>query len=287
MKNILFARGTGLAIRLVPLLAWITFPIYAISSSCDLSQEEESRGLSTDLHEVSFSEPLAQVLELLSKVGSVNINLDGTLNPKQPIHLYIPGPKTIHEILDDISFLYGFEIQENEDLVVLLPRSKPKPGKTEIPPATQEDVFESGLNTKVDRFSFSNESLSDVIELLGKAANAHIATASGVPNIRINYNLATEKTVKKVLEEIAMLYHLDLVFRPKLTAFFPTRRTPKSNVSQSPMQPAGRELFPSMNRETKLDRDIDEFFGRDLKVELELKRPDLIPASDPETSSGR
>jgi type II secretory pathway component GspD/PulD (secretin) len=96
------------------------------------SGESEPKGLSTPIIDVSFpDQKLTEVAELLSTLGSVNINVAGNVDQKILVNYSVKTEKSIRQVLDDLASLYKLWIDTAPDGSITIRPDTDKPLKAE------------------------------------------------------------------------------------------------------------------------------------------------------------
>ena len=93
---------------------------------------QEAQGLDTIIESMSVeNQELREVITLLATYGEISINVDGDVPPKFPVTINVPKPKTLRQILEDLSSQYGLWIDYQEGNTFVRPGEK-KPKEEEV-----------------------------------------------------------------------------------------------------------------------------------------------------------
>jgi type II secretory pathway component GspD/PulD (secretin) len=93
---------------------------------------EEAKGLDTLVEEISVQgQSLPEVADLLATLGSINLNVSGSVDPKVSVNLTVKTPKTIREVLNDLATQYNLWIDTSQAGNILIRPGAERPQKAE------------------------------------------------------------------------------------------------------------------------------------------------------------
>ena len=160
------------------------------------------KGLDTPIFDVAFTDQkLTEVVDLLSTLGGVNINVAGNVDPKIVVNLNVKTQKTIREVLDDMATLYGLWIDYQADSVMI------RPGTDK--PVAAENIVEKQFPV---RFNRPSEMLDLVRNFLSNSPSADALALD-------NQKLIMVRDIPEALARIEEF--LNRVDIPKQSTVFP------------------------------------------------------------------
>lgn len=190
---------------LVPVLpGWsqeITVPVTPSDATAE-NKDSAPSGLETPVFDVAFTDQkLTEVVDLLSTLGGININVAGNVDPKIMVNLNVKTQKSVREVLNDLATLYGLWIDYQPDNVMI------RPGTDK--PVQAENIVEKQFPV---RFNRPTELLDLVRNFLSNSPSADALALD-------NQKLIMVRDIPEALARIEeFLNRVDL---PKQSTVFP------------------------------------------------------------------